>query len=312
MNRREFLELGAGVGAAAGLPSIVEAQPPSRRSHTTSVSADILRHLFVRDWGKGPPVLFLAGWTLSSDFWRYQMLALQRHGFRVLAYDRRGHGRSSDPGGGYDFDTLSDDLASVIEDRNLDKVMLVAHSMASGEVVRYFTRHGGHRVDKVVLVGPTTPFLMETPDNPVGIDPAVLSASRDSLALDFSGQIDAKICPFFAAGTSAGTVQWVKNMMLETSMQGVIELARALQETDFRREIVKIDVPTLVIHGDKDMSAPLTLTGKRTADLIPGARLTIVEGAPHGLPLTNVERLNNELLAFAGTQSATVSGDSRS
>lgn len=301
MDRRNFLELGLGAGTISGLAASAPARArPARRSLAEAVTADPRTHLFVRDWGAGSPVLFLAGWTLTSDFWRYQMLALQQRGFRVLAFDRRGHGRSTDPGRGYDFDTLADDLAAVIEDRVRGKVTLVAHSMASGEVARYFSRHGGRRVDKVVLVGPTTPFLMKTADNPQGIARTAMAASRDRLALDLPGQIDAQIAPFFTPQTARGTVEWIKRMMLETSMQAVIELARALQETDFRTDVRRINVPTLVVHGDKDASAPLLMTGKRTAELIGGARLSVVESAPHGLPVTHVERLNREILAFVG------------
>jgi pimeloyl-ACP methyl ester carboxylesterase len=300
MDRRDFFQLSLGT-AAAGLASSAPAHPaPSRTIDHGHVAVDQRTRLFVRDWGEGPTVLFLAGWTLSSDFWRYQMLALKTHGFRVLAYDRRGHGRSGDPGGGYDFDTLSDDLASVIKDRNLNGVTLVAHSMAAGEVARYFTRHRGRGVRKLVLVGPTTPYLKKSADNPLGVDRSVMAASRAAVALDFPGQIDAQIGPFFTSQTARGTVEWVKQMMLETSMQAVIELAEALQETDFRSDLPRINVPTLVVHGDKDVSAPLPLTGKRTAELIPYARLSVVEGGPHGLPVTHVERLNRELLTFVG------------
>jgi non-heme chloroperoxidase len=298
MDRRDFFQFGLAAGMTGGLVQIAEAREAIHQGVPNAVAADDRTQLFVRDWGSGLPVLFLAGWTLSSDFWRYQMLALKQHGFRVIAYDRRGHGRSSDPGRGYDFDTLADDLASVIEDRVLGSVTLVAHSMASGEVARYFTRFGGRRVRKLVLVGPTTPFMMKTLDNQAGIDPGFLAKSRNGLALDFAGQIDAKIGPFFTQETAEGTVQWIKSMMLDTSMQAVIELAQALQETDFRRELPRIGVPTLVVHGDLDMSAPIELTGRRTAEMMPNARLSIVKGAPHGLPLTHVERLNRELVEF--------------
>ena len=297
MNRRRFFELGA--AAATGLLTAAVAKPtrPNWRRKGSPVADDGTR-LFVRDWGAGSPVLFLAGWTLSSDFWRYQMLSLKERGYRVIAYDRRGHGRSDDPGRGYDFNTLADDLATVIEGRQLDKVAVVAHSMASGEVTRYFARHGGHKVGKVIFVGPTTPFLMKTADNPSGIDPALMAAARARLAADFPAQIDAQIGPFFTPQTAPGTIEWIKRMMMDASMQAVIELAKEFQETDFRAELRKMNVPTLVVHGDKDASAPLPLTGKRTVELLPNARLKIVEDAPHGLPLTHVELLNAEISTF--------------
>jgi pimeloyl-ACP methyl ester carboxylesterase len=301
MERRELLKLGAAAAALTGYAGAAKAQRAQSKAPAgkTLVAADGTR-LFLRDWGEGRPVLFLAGWTLFSDFWGYQMLELEQRGFRTLAYDRRGHGRSADPGRGYDFDTLADDLASVIGSRKLDGVTIVAHSMASGEVARYFSRHGGRGVRKVVLVAPTTPFIMMTADNPLGIDRQVLVASRNRAAVDFPGLIDAQIGPFFTPQTSKGMVEWVKSMMLQTSLQGVIELAQALQETDLRDDVRQIGVPTLVVHGDKDVSAPLALTGMRTAQLISNAKLSVYEGAPHGLPITHIERLNAELIDFAG------------
>jgi non-heme chloroperoxidase len=299
VGRRELLKLGACAAALAGFAGAAKAQKreTKRTESYAAMSADGTG-LFLRDWGSGPPVLFLAGWTLTSDFWGYQMLALKQGGFRTLAYDRRGHGRSADPGRGYDYDTLSDDLASVLQSCRLDGVTLVAHSAASGEVARYFSRHGGRGVKQVVLVSPTTPFIMKTADNPMGIDQSVLRANRALSAMDFPGQIDAKIGPFFTPETSPGIIAWVKQMMLQTSMQAVIELAQHMQETDFRDDVLRIGVSTLVIHGDRDASAPLALTGKRCAEMIAGAKLTVVEGAPHGLPITHVERLNDELLRF--------------
>ncbi len=301
MNRRTLLGMaaaGAGVLAGTGA-AVAAAQPrPERPRPPDQVSARDGTRLFVRDWGDGAPVLFLAGWTLPSDFWGYQMAALQAQGLRCIAYDRRGHGQSSDPGGGYDHDTLADDLAAVIEQRGLSGVTLVGHSMASGEIARYVARHGTGRIARIALVGPTTPFLVQTPDNPAGLPREVMAASRAAIARDFPGQIGSQIGPFFTAQTSPDMVAWVKAMMLRTSLQAVIECARALQETDFRRDLPRIDVPALIVHGDVDRSAPLDLTGRPTAELIPGARLVVVEGGPHGLPVTHVERLNAELLRF--------------
>jgi pimeloyl-ACP methyl ester carboxylesterase len=298
MNRRMFLGMaavGGGLLAGAGAATV---QPPTRPRAPDPVAARDGTRLFVRDWGDGAPVLFLAGWTLASDFWGYQMAALQAQGLRCIAYDRRGHGRSSDPGGGYDHDTLADDLAAVIEHRGLAGLTLVGHSMASGEIARYVARHGTGRIARIVLVGPTTPFLMQAPDNPTGLPREAMAASRASIARDFPGQIGAQIGPFFTAETSPDAVAWVKAMMLRTSLQAVIECARALQETDFRRDLPRIDVPALIVHGDADRSAPLAMTGRPTAELIPGARLVVVEGGPHGLPVTHVDRLNAELLGF--------------
>ena len=170
--------------------------------------------------------------------------------------------------------------------------------MASGEVARYVSRHGTDRIDRIVLVGPTTPLLMRTDDNPEGLPREAMAASRARLAIDFPGQIGAQIRPFFTEQTSPDMIEWVKRMMLQTSLQAVLDCARSLQETDFRADLARIDRPTLVIHGDRDQSAPLALTGRRTAALVPGARLEICAGGPHGIPVTHVEWLNRQLLDF--------------
>jgi pimeloyl-ACP methyl ester carboxylesterase len=159
--------------------------------------------LFYRDWGTGDPILFLAGWTLSSDMWAYQMEPLCRQGFRCIAYDRRAHGRSSDPGRGYDYDTLADDLADVIHVLGLENVTLVAHSFASGEVVRYLSRHGSGRIARVVLVAPAAvPFLLKTDDNPIGIPEPVFEQARDAFLSDFAGWAEAQAAPYFPRRTS--------------------------------------------------------------------------------------------------------------
>lgn len=253
--------------------------------------------LFVRDWGEGRHVLFLAGWALPSDFWSYQMLAVANHGYRAIGYDRRGHGRSSDPGRNYDHDSLADDLRTIIEGRKLSDVMIVAHSMGGTEVARYFARYGGRDVAKVVLVGTITPGLMKTTDNPAGVDSIALAAMRAPLERDFAGWIDANAPPFFVADTSAEMKQWGKRMMLGTSLLAATALAKANAETEFREDLRQINVPTLLIHGDADASAPLA-TAQLSVELIPNSRLKVYPGAPHGLPLTHVELLNADLLAF--------------
>jgi pimeloyl-ACP methyl ester carboxylesterase len=254
--------------------------------------------LFYRDWGSGAPVVFLAGWSMPSDSWTYQMLALSERGFRCIGFDRRGHGRSSE-GAAYDFDTLADDLAAVLEKLDLRGVTLVGHSMASGEIVRYLTRHGSARVARIALLGPVTPFLVRTDDNPDGIDPAVFeSFRRDWLMRDLPGWIEANIRPFVLPETSVQTMDWLRGLCLQASAKALLECSRAQSATDFRPELPAISVPALVIHGDRDVSAPLDLTGRRTAALIPHARLKVYEGAPHGLFVTHAERVNADLLEF--------------
>jgi pimeloyl-ACP methyl ester carboxylesterase len=300
MHRREIMSL-AGLVAAGALFAPVRglaAAPTAKRPAESFVAAKDGTALFVRDWGVGKPVLFLSGWALPSDFWGYQMLALARKGYRAIAYDRRGHGRSADPGRGYDHDTLADDLAAVIDGLKLDDLTIVAHSMGGTEVARYFARHGGRGVSRVILVGTITPFLMKTADNPAGIDPASFAAGAALLTRDYPGWIAANAKPFFTPETSAAMIGWGQNMMMSTSLLAAAQLAQANFATDFRADVRRIRVPTLLIHGDRDASAPLALTAKATAALLPDATLSVYEGAPHGLPLTHVERLNAELLAF--------------
>jgi len=261
--------------------------------------------LFYRDWGHGTPLVFLSGWTLNSDMWAYQMEPLSRLGCRCIAYDRRGHGRSSDPGRGYDFDTLADDLDSVLSTLDLSNVTLVAHSIASGEAVRYLTRHGSARVARIAFIAPAaTPYLLKTEDNPNGIDAALFEQGRAALSRSFPDWIEANAAPYFGPGVSRAPLDWTIRMMLQTSHQAMLELAHVQTITDFRAELARVRVPSLVVHGDRDASAPLELTGRPTAALIAGASLNVYEGAGHGLYFTHAEKLNQDLLAFLGHRPA--------
>jgi non-heme chloroperoxidase len=229
------------------------------------------------------------------------MAPLSRQGCRCIAYDRRGHGRSSDPGRGYDFDTLADDLSTVLTALDLQEVTLVAHSFASGEIARYVTGHGAGRIAGLVFVSPAaTPFLLKTPDNPDGVGAQVSEHLRETFMQDFPGWAEANAEPYLISGTSRAIIDWTLRMMTQTSLQAAFELSRIQTSTDFRGELAGIRLPTLVIHGDRGASAPLELTGRPTAALIPGARLEIYEGGAHGLYFTHKERLNRDLMDFAG------------
>jgi non-heme chloroperoxidase len=255
--------------------------------------------LFYRDWGTGKPIVFVASWVMPSESWSYQMAALSEQGFRCVAYDRRGHGRSSDPGRGYDFNTLADDLAAVLAALDLHDVTLVGFSMGGAEIIRYVTRHGGARVGRLVSIAPTTPLMMRRPDNPQGFDEAVLEDLHRAFEQDFPQWVEENARPFVLPETSQATIEWVKSMALKTSLKAVIDCHRMLVREDFRAELQAIDLSVLVIQGDADISSPIDLTGRPTAELIPGARLEIYEGAPHGLFITHRERLNRDLAAFA-------------
>ena len=294
MNRRSILALGA---TATVLPLQAQTAPKGRRANQI-VARDGTK-LFHRDWGDGAPMLFMAGWTLTSEAWAYQAAELSDRGVRCIAYDRRGHGRSDDPGRGYDIDTLADDLESVLATLDLRGVTIVAHSMASGEITRYLTRHGAGRIARVVYLAPTTPFLTRTADNPMGAPAAYFEQARKAWKADFPKWLDDNSDPFFTPEISVGMRDWIKSIMLTCSMQAIMECNRAMVSTDFRRELTRINIPCLVIQGDKDASAPLALTGQRTAELVPGAKLVVYEGAPHGLFITHMDRLNADLLAYA-------------
>ena len=208
--------------------------------------------LFHRSWGQGPPILFVAAWALNSDAWAYEMASLCNAGFRCIAFDRRGHGRSDDPGGGYNMDTLADDLAAVVEQLGLREFVLVGHSLGAAECVRYLTRHGASRVRRLVLIAPTTPMLKKTADNPDGLDAHVFDAMRSAFRDDFPGIVGANIRPFVDANTSERTIDWIIAMMSSTSLQAVIECNRAFTEADFRGELPRIATRTLIIQGDAD------------------------------------------------------------
>ncbi|MFP2908594.1 alpha/beta fold hydrolase [Pyxidicoccus sp. 3LFB2] len=312
MERRDILKSAAAVGAGMGLlvggeqALAAGAQPGEAKGKGKGKPGPFIRtrdggELFYRDWGTGRPVVFLSGWTLTSEMWGYQMVPLSEQGLRCIAYDRRGHGQSTDPGRGYDYDTLADDLAAVLEALDLRDVTLVGHSMAAGEMVRYLSRHGSGRIARLAFVAPAnTPFLLKTPDNPDGVDASVFEYLRNQLLLrDFPGWLSANARPFVVADTSAAMVEWLIDQMRRCSMKAVIDCNRAMTSTDFRAELPRIRLPTLVLHGTVDASAPLELTGRKTAALIPGARLEVYEGAPHGLFVTHLDRLNSDLLAFA-------------
>jgi len=256
--------------------------------------------LFVRDWGEGRPIVFVHSWALASQMWQYQMLPLTQAGYRCIAYDRRGHGQSPDTGGGYDFDTLADDLARVLEQRGLKGVTLVGHSMGAGEIARYIGRHGSARIAKIVIASPAcTPLLFKRPDNPAGIDQAFFDKLRAGMIADFPKWVDDNADPFVVPATSPGMRAWIKGMFADVSLQAAFDCNRAMTTTDFRTDLKKIDRPTLVIHGTRDASAPLELTGRPTANAISGARLEIYEGAPHGLFATHIDRLTRDIRQFA-------------
>jgi non-heme chloroperoxidase len=259
--------------------------------------------LFYRDWGDGKPVVFCAGWNLSSDMWRSQMLALSDAGLRCVAYDRRGQGRSDDPGTGYDYDTLSDDLDTIITGLDLEGVCLVAHSMAGGEVIRYLSRHGAHRVARIVLLSSVAPLVLAGPGNPGGFDPGLVEALRSLWRADFSQWIEDGADAYFATQFPENTVSnedvfWTFRDLQRASFRAAFDLNQAQMEAGWREEMRSITIPTLLIHGDADASSPIDLSSRRSVELIAGSRLEVYENAGHGLYVTHRRRLSSDLLVF--------------
>jgi non-heme chloroperoxidase len=262
-------------------------------------------NLFYRDWGKGPPVLFVAPWALPSEWWEYQIADLAGRGLRCVAYDRRGHGRSDEPGTGYEFDTLADDLTAVIEQLDLRDVTLVGHSMGCAEIVRYLSRQPAYRVARAVLVSTITPLIVKTADNPSGVDESVLEKGRMALAKDRPHQVAIAAPSFFGAPAITVSTEisdwWVRLILDQCSLKVMLDLHRVFTRTDFSADLRKVNVPVLLVHGNRDTSASIDLTARRTVSLIPHCELKVYEDAAHALPVTHMEKLNAELLAFART-----------
>ncbi|HEY2708219.1 MAG TPA: alpha/beta hydrolase [Caulobacteraceae bacterium] len=253
--------------------------------------------LFHRDWGEGRPVVFVHGWAVTCDVWQYQQIALSASA-RCIAYDKRGHGRSSDPGRGYDYDTLADDLAAVLDGLDLEDAILVGHSMGPAEIVRYLSRHGAARVSRLVLISSALPFMLKTPDNPDGIDGAMFAKRRQAWRRDMPKFLAENARAIMTPDTSAETVAWVADMGAQASLKALFDLNHAITETDLRGDVGRVRLPTLLIHGGQDKSAPLDLTSRRLAAMIPGSELKVYDEAPHALPVTHPDQLTEDLEAW--------------
>jgi non-heme chloroperoxidase len=260
--------------------------------------------IYFKDWGTGPVVTFSHGWPLCSDAWEAQMLFLAERGYRCVAHDRRGHGRSSQPWNGNEMDTYADDLAELFEHLDLKNAVMVGHSTGGGEVARYIGRHGSKRVAKAVLVSAVPPLMVKTPNNPLGLPIEVFdgfrAAQRANRAQFFK---DIPSGPFFGynrpgAKPSQGVIDawWLQGMM--AGHKNTYDCIKAFSETDFTDDLRKIDVPTLVIHGDDDQVVPIDAAGRQTAKLVKGAILKVYPGGAHGLTDTAKDQLNADLLEF--------------
>jgi pimeloyl-ACP methyl ester carboxylesterase len=256
--------------------------------------------LYWCEWGEGMPMLFLNSLGLSTRMWDYQMAALAESGFRCIGFDRRGHGRSDQPARGYDHDTFANDVATLIDNLDLSALTLIGHSMAGGEIIRYLTQYGSGRVARIVLLAPTTPKLLRSDDNPNGIPRERVETLRIQWKRDFPKLVADGIAPFFVPETSPAMMQWATDLIQQISIPVALACNRAMFEEDFRAEMRRIDVPTLLIHGDRDRSAPIEVTGRPSAELLPNCRFEVYEGAPHGLLYTHMDRLHADIMRFVG------------
>jgi len=259
--------------------------------------------LYYEDYGTGRPVVLIHGWPLSSRSWEKQVPALLHAGYRVIAYDRRGFGQSSRPASGYDYDTLADDLNAVMNKLDLRDAALVGFSMGGGEVARYLGRYGAERVKKAVFMAAVTPFLLKTPDNPAGLDGNIFAGIRQAISADRPAFLTSFLSNFYNLHMFGGrkvseeVVRLSWNIAAGASPQGTLECVEAWL-TDFREDLIGLELPTLVIHGDNDRILPFAATGSRTHEAVEGSRLMVVAGAPHGLNWTHADEVNRELLGF--------------
>ncbi|HEY1750543.1 MAG TPA: alpha/beta hydrolase [Caulobacteraceae bacterium] len=257
--------------------------------------------LFCRRWGSGPPIVFVHGWAVDSSLWESAMTLAVQAGFEAICYDRRSHGRSDDPGRGYDYDTLADDLAEVMAALDVTGATMVGHSMGAGEIARYIARHGGARVARVVMAAPALPYSLQTPDNPEGRTTAAQAdAWHDAWATGWVEWLGAAAPAAYGPDASPDRVQHTLRAMLRCPAWVAIELNKTVTSTDFRGELRSLATPTLVLHGDADQSCPLESTGARLPALMPDCRLKVYPGADHTFIGGSARRIMEDVLAFIG------------
>lgn len=262
--------------------------------------------IYYKDWGRGQVVAFSHGWPLNADAWDGQMLFLAQHGFRVIAHDRRGHGRSGQASSGNDMNGYADDLAAVIDTLELHNVTLVGHSTGGGEIVRYIGRHGTQRVTKAVLISAVAPLVLKTAANPEGLSLGILDSIRAGVCKDRAQYYRELALRFYGANRPGAHISqgildqfWLWSM--QCGLKNAYECIKAFSETDFTADLGKIDVPTLILHGEDDQIVPVESSAQKAEHLIKGAKAIYYPGAPHGLTATHQEQVNADLLAFLRT-----------
>ena len=262
--------------------------------------------IYYEDHGSGKPVVLIHGWPLSGAAWEKQVTDLLRAGHRVITYDRRGFGHSSKPASGYDYDTFTEDLRKLVTALDLHDFALVGFSMGGGEVARYFGKYGSDDASRAVFMSAVPPFLLKTADNPEGVDAAAFEGIKAGVLADRPAFLSQFLANFFNVDQLGGTlvsdqaVQFCWNIAAGASPKGTLDCVTAFSSTDFRSDLTRVDVPTLIIHGDADRIVPLPVSGKRTAEIVEGSRLITIEGAPHGLNWTHASKVDPELAHFLG------------